>query len=171
MMLVTHHQEMVWLLCFPVLPRNGDGYWPIHSYPLDAASSDSKSLKVLAWTDRSTTCSHGDSFHQEAHSPEKDGNWKITPCVFRMGCYWPYPASLLWSLQPLRNFSTKSVEKSPPKGLNENQPSFRSASHACSLTSGYFQLEEGMFFSFSGPISIPPPKEYLFLLLWRFSSG
>ena len=119
MMLVTHHQEMVWPLCSPVLPRNGDGYWPIHSYPLDAASSDSKSLKVLAWTDRSTTCSHGDSFHQEAHSPEKDGNWKITPRVFRMGCYWPYPASLLWSLQPLRNFSTRSVEKSPPKGLNE----------------------------------------------------
>lgn len=59
-----------------VLPRNGDGYWPIHSYPLDAASSDSKSLKVPAWTQTEPQLVLMETAFTKWHSPEKDGNWK-----------------------------------------------------------------------------------------------
>ena len=59
-------------------------------------------------TDRSTTCSHEDSFHQVAHSPEKDGNWKITARVFRMCAIDP--------TQPLYSGLCSPLEI-PPLGL------------------------------------------------------
>lgn len=115
--------------CF-FLPRNEDGYLPIHTHSLDPASHETQYEFVGAGSDRhrSATCPRGDRFHQAANSHVSHGTQPGVPSTSSgpSALVSTVPWEFLYQIH-LKMF-TKGAQGT------ENQPSFHPSS--CTPSAG-----------------------------------
>lgn len=154
--------EAVFAFCL-LSPGMGLDPGPIHSYPLDAASSDRKSLEGLAWTQKEprlvpmeTALTTWDTAARKMAT----GNWHqacsewcaIDPCQ-------PLYSSLC---SPVGIPSWGLFRKVYPRGSGNWKSALIPCAKLCGLAQGDFQLEERIHFISLVP-SPPPPQRCRFL--------
>lgn len=93
---------------------------------------------------RSTTCSHGDGFHQVVNGHEKDVNWKNTKRVQSDVLFTSFSLSTLVLAAPWDLLHQIHLEKSTHRA--QGKPALIPHGKLCTPSWGYLQLEEGMFF-------------------------